>query len=528
MNKIFHYMMIFLCLNYSPAFTQPSSGSNSGVLITSDSDQKNSGISRSFDLLTNKKSSSSLRNRDFVLNASDIERNAQLIKLRFDNKKEMIRLEDTHLIEDDAPATGVPQGYGGYSNGPVEWVEDLKKGIVIKKVFEVENPSASSARVVFKGMEVKGNKETLYLSLNGKKFVRPASQFAFPQARQYTDLYWDQWYHIDLPVESLHKGKNELLMWTESDSTSWRILIAHEKEFKRGSLTRTSPNRSLKSINGGAAWNDTRLGALNKIDGEYTVRLSIDHFLNSGEYISPLMDLINDNDPLKRNSDNLKVILWPDFDEPAQTSVKALVRFGSSPFIGDQSWTAWQSLERGKEYLLADKRFLQWRAELSTNDPLNTPQIRGIRINASWEDQSPNNNSGMKTHVINNGKIVLPSYPFAFENLNHVELKKFRESHKLDQIVRGAATEFEVMMRLLNWAYRVPITHEGYSWNWNDATVTPVVAEDTGMPVLNGPFFKDRRMSGMCLYPTQALVGAFLSMGYQARHININSVKVAI
>lgn len=30
-------------------------------------------------------------------------------------------------------------------------------------------------------------------------------------------------------------------------------------------------------------------------------------------------------------------------------------------------------------------------------------------------------------------------------------------------------------------------------------------------------------MGAMCLFPTQALVGAFLSMGYQARHININS-----
>jgi hypothetical protein len=43
------------------------------------------------------------------------------------------------------------------------------------------------------------------------------------------------------------------------------------------------------------------------------------------------------------------------------------------------------------------------------------------------------------------------------------------------------------------------------------------------MPLLNGPFFNARRMEGMCLYPTQALIGALLSMGYQARHININS-----
>ena len=35
----------------------------------------------------------------------------------------------------------------------------------------------------------------------------------------------------------------------------------------------------------------------------------------------------------------------------------------------------------------------------------------------------------------------------------------------------GATSEFEVMMRLLNWAYRVPLTQNGYSWNWNDVSV---------------------------------------------------------
>src|SRR5690606_8593148 len=99
----------------------------------------------------------------------------------------------------------------------------------------------------------------------------------------------------------------------------------------------------------------------------------------------------------------------------------------------------------------------------------------------------------------------------------------FREAHKLDQIVAGAKSEFEVMMRLLSWAYRVPLTLNAYSWNWYDVTVTPVIEEGTSMPELNGPFFNGRRMVGMCLYPNQALIGALLSMGYQARHINLHS-----
>ncbi|MFA6944391.1 MAG: hypothetical protein WC220_00695, partial [Pedobacter sp.] len=515
MRKLFSLLLLMVtnCLTIVSLFGQVTEESKSGYKalagVVKDDDPKNS---------------SKFRFNETKLDASGIEKEAQLIKLKFDQAKGIIRLQETELIEDDAPAAGLPQGYKTYTKGPVEWVEDLRKGIIIKKILEIENPIAASARLVFKGMEVKGNKEPLHLSLNGEKIIRPASIIAYPQARQYIDMAGlDRWFYVDIPSEKLRKGKNEILMWTESDSTSWRVLIAHINEFKRGSLTRTSPNRSMKSSNGGKTWSDTRLGAMDLIDGEYSVRLSMDHFLSSGEYVSSLIDLVNGKDLLKRSSGNMKVALWPDFEEPSQTSVKAFVRFGSGPFIGDQSWTAWQPMERGHEYSLADKRYIQWKAELSTSDPLKTPLIRGFRFTATWEDQSLNSQAGLQAHVINNGKIIQPSYPFSYENLNHLELKKYREDHKLDQIVKGATTEFDVMMRLLNWAYRVPLRSEAYSWNWNDVTVSPVIAEGTGMPQLNGPFFKGRRMVEMCLYPNQALIGALLSMGYQARHINIHS-----
>lgn len=470
------------------------------------------------------KSASKFRYKELTLNASDIEKDGRLINLTFDQRKGIIRLQDMELIEDDAPAAGLPEGYKTYTKGPVEWVEDLKKGIIIKKILEIENPSAASARLVFKGMEVKGNKEPLHLSVNGEKFIRPASVIAYPHARQYIDMAGlDRWYYIDLPHEKLRKGNNEILMWTESDSTSWRVLIAHLNEFKRGSLTRTSPNRSMKSLNRGESWSDSRLGAMNLIDGEYSVRISLDRFLTEGEYLSPLMDIVDGDDPYKRSSGNLKAVFWPDFDVPAKTSVKAFVRFGSSPFIGDHSWTGWEPAKTGSEYSLSDKRYMQWRAALSTSDPLVTPMIRGLRIKAGWENVSTNANTVIQAHVINNGKIITPSYPFSYEDLNHLDLKKYREDHKLDQIVKGARSEFEVMMRLLNWAYRVPLTSNAYSWNWNDVTVTPVIAEGSSMPQLNGPFFQGRRMVEMCLYPNQALIGAFLALGYQARHINIHS-----
>jgi len=472
-------------------------------------------------------------------NAHHIENNAKLINLRFDASRDLIRLDDTKLIEDDAPATGLPEGYESYTStsGPVAWVEDLKKGVIIKKILQVENPSAVSARVVFKGIEVKDNMEPLHLSLNGKEFLRPASRVAYPEARQYMDLEWDRWFYVELPVEELRKGGNELLMWTESDSTSWRILVAHADEFKRGSLTRTThPNRSMKSNDGGKTWSDSELGAMNSIDGEYSIRLSLDQYLSSGEYTSHLIDVVDGDDPLKRFVLDLKVSLWPEVESPEKTNVHTLVRFGPTPYINN-SWTDWMFIKEGKEYSLDDKRYLQWRAKLTTDDPLITPRIKGIRISAAWEDHSPNEKKGLNVDVINNGNIVFSSYPFTYEDLDHPGLKRYREIHKLDKIVEGASSEFEIMMRLLNWAYRVPITHEAYSWNWNNVTVQtstedekspqtsvePESIKQMEMPWLNGPFFEGRRMVGMCLYPNQVLIGAFLSMGYQARHVNLHS-----
>ncbi len=45
------------------------------------------------------------------LDAVGIEHNARLVNLRFDRPNGLISLDNTELIEDDAPATGVPDGY---------------------------------------------------------------------------------------------------------------------------------------------------------------------------------------------------------------------------------------------------------------------------------------------------------------------------------------------------------------------------------------------------------------------------------
>ena len=463
--------------------------------------------------------SAEILSRETVLNAAGIEKDARLINIRLDRRKNVIKLDDTRLIEDDAPAKGVPEGYDELGN---EWKEDLKKGIVIKKILLIDNPRAFSGRLLFNAVEVKGNTTPLHISLNGVEFVRLSSRYETPSAKQFIDKDWDRWYYVGLPSGALKCGENEILMWAESDTTSWLVLIALDQEYARGSINRPHhPNRSMKSSDGGRSWSDSKLGSTDSVNGEYAIRISLDSYVRVGEYISPIMDVIDDESQLKRKVSVQKICYMADIDCPEETAGIAFIRFGSSPLASDLNWSDWLPFEIGKSTTRhVDKRFVQWKAELSTDNPLKSPVIKGFTIFAEWEDMSPNSDRGLYVHIIHNGHVARFSYPFSYEDLLHPGLKKLRKKFKLDKIVKGAATEYDIMMRLLNWAYRIPVTSDRYSWNWND--VVKYEKGEKGMPRLQMDY-KKRRRDAMCLYSNQALIGALLSFGYQARHVNIHS-----
>ena len=385
------------------------------------------------------------------LDAAGIESGGRLVNLRFQRADGVITLDDAELIEDDGPATGVPEGMDLKSReSNEEWIENLKRGVVIKKLLVLDDPAAFSGRLVFKGIEVKGNTHPLHISLNGVRIVRPPSAQAAPFARQYTDYSPnDRWYYIDLPVGALKKGENEILLWTESEPVSWRVLIALDKEFARGSLTRTRhPNRSLKSSDDGTTWTDSKLGPLGSVDGEYSVRLSLDRFVDQGEYLSPVMDAAEGSSLLKRAVRVGRVKVSADIETPEGTAADLSVRFGASPRPDDPSWTAWAPA--GGDGVLPDGgnlRYVQWKAVLSTANPLLSPKLKGVEVSAEWEALSPAGGAGLAARAVRNGRAVRASYPFGYENLLHPELEKYRKNARLDRIVEGAGRSRAVAVR---------------------------------------------------------------------------------
>jgi len=491
---------------------------------------------------------------EIIINDSKIEKDARLINLQYNSSEKVIRLDNTELIEDDAPAVGLPEKYFNveYRKNTAPWQEDLRKGIRIKKILMLKNSKAWSGRLLFFGREKQGNTEPLHISVNGCEVIRPATKFAYPFAKQYTDIVWLRWYFVDLPVGALKVGANEIIMWAESEEPMWRVCISLEEEYTHGSLVRTHhPNRSLKSLDGGKTWNDSKLGVNNTEDGEYNIRLSLDRYVPSGEFVSPVIDVTGNLEIINRAISDLTSEIFVDMEIPEKTKAKTMMRFGSSPLLSDNFWTAWKEVGANTKLTesLGNKRYFQWKVKISTNDPLNSPLIKGVKINSEWEENSPNEKLGIVASVIHNGKVIIPSYKYKYENLNHPDLQKFRNKFKLDKIVEGANSEFEKMMRLLHWAYRVPVKENPYSWNGNDIAVykkadagtkelekdysnidvwdwIPLETEDESMPQLQWNYEK-RRRDAMCNFSNLTLQAALMSMGYQARFININSEAVS-
>jgi len=223
----------------------------------------------------------------FELNAADLEERGQLRRLQYVPTARAIRLDDMLLIEDDAPAVGTPKGAEDRS-----WFEKLHRGVMIRKDLALDDPRAFSGHLVFNGFEMEDNGHPLHIRINGVPFVRPPTKRAHPLARQYYGREWgrgfDNWFVVEIPVGALKQGTNEVVLWAESEETSWEIMVAAEEEYARGSLTRVHhPNRSAKSRDGGETWDFDRLGWKDAHDGEYAVRLSLDRYVPEGVYVSP-------------------------------------------------------------------------------------------------------------------------------------------------------------------------------------------------------------------------------------------------
>lgn len=452
----------------------------------------------------------------YSLDAGDLENRGQLHNTLYSTDTGGITLTDLVLVEDDAPAIGRPKGANDRS-----WDEHLTKGIVIRKELVLDDPRALAARLVFEGKEMPQNAEPLHISINGEHIIRPATKIAHPQAIHYYTNDWENWFVVPIPAGALKEGVNEILMWTESAETSWKIMVADEDEYARGSDTRRHhPNRSAKSSDGGKTWDDRRLGWKGVHDGEYCIRLILDRYADEGVYTSPVFDMACTPGPfaIKELATVNRVRLTWDIGLHEGTVAAVSMRIGKSPAQESSEWTVWEDVS-GSEARLDNPagRYVQFRVRFATDNPLATPILRGVMVKTEGEREQ----SGASIRLVSaeNGCVVRTSEPFAWEDFE--ALAKYREMFELDEVVADALSEFEAQLRLMRWAYEIPIKGlDPYSWDYYDL---PVLHRGENGEIELQKDYEGRRRDGHCLNCNLTLIAACVSMGYPARWVNIST-----
>ena len=455
-----------------------------------------------------------------VLDAAALEERGQFTNLRH-NEAGAIGLDDRLLVEDDAPAIGRPQGAQERS-----WFEKLHRGVMVRKDLVLDDARAFAGYIVFVGTEADDNDHSLYIRINGVDLVRPPSKRVHPFARHYYTSDWggshfDNWFVVEVPVGALQSGENEILLWAESEETSWEVMVAADEEYPRGSPTRLShPNRSAKSRDGGRSWDFEHLGWKDEIDGEYCIRLSLDRYVAEGSYISPVIDLGEAAGALKRWLDLKESRVTWEVEIPEECGVEIWVRLGGSPSACAAGWSNFTRLDGFvAEWAPPAGRYLQFKVVLRTANPLVTPVFLGVAIQSTVVEQQRANELFYRIQDMQNGRVVRSSVEYVYEDF--ANLADLRRDFELDEVVVGAASEFAAQLRLMRWAYKVPLGQlDPYAWNYYD--LLKPERDGKGRLVLHQQYDK-RRRAGHCLYCNLALVAACIAMGYPARWVNISS-----
>ena len=419
------------------------------------------------------------------LNAADLNQNGQLSQLQY-VKEDGFKLDNMHLIEDDAPAIGRPKDAKDDS-----WFERLHSGVIIRKILSIDRLHTSTAWLVFCGREATNNTHPLHIQINGHAIERLASKIAHPAARHYYTTDWggahfDNWFVVAIPPASLQLGLNEILLWSAATTANWEIMLGAASEFSRGSENgqRHHPDRSSRSLDSGKTWTK-QLGWQGAFTGEYCIRLSLDQFAHKGTYHSSVINLVPTTDLLQEKLDLKQCQISWDLDIPQACAAKIRIRWSNSPRPNATSWTCWSAVENMQQcWDHPAGRYVQFSVTLSTNDPLISPLFRGVHINTQ---ATPLNQSKARLVHANNGCVIRSSIAYVHED--PTQLADLRQRFELDNIIAGAPTEFAAQVRLMRWAYTVPIGDlDRYHWDYRDL---PQEQRDTdNRLVQQGPYPK--------------------------------------
>ena len=383
-----------------------------------------------------------------------------------------IGLYDRVLVEDDGPGIGADAPWMKTNRAPTT---EIAGDTRIKKVLHVAHHQAKEARLCAPA--------GVAIEINGRPLdVSPGEPF--PQ----------------VPLSLLKDGDNEVVLSCR-DGARRSIKYATPEDILRNAPQRKDrPRRSFTSRDGGKTWAPLK--------GEYLVRLHLVQYVPQGHFVSPVIDLGQDppkpvaagERPLVAPASIQSASLRADAATPDGTRVELAFRSGRSPVYEAALWTDWQPASAA---VPPGHRYLQWRAVLASRDPLRTPLLRSVAVEAKVHRQPiPAWAAALKTVAFHNERIRYTSMPFEYEDPLHPRMVALRRKYKLDAVVSGSASETEQLVKLRDWVSR--------QWKYQPPAVHyPAWDADEIL----------RRKYGFCVQYAVVLMQTAISLGHQARFV---------
>jgi len=380
-----------------------------------------------------------------------------------------IQLYSRNLIEDDGPGIGYHQPGKNSAHAPTE----LPPGATLKKILHIPRPQASAAHLYLRPGPA--------VTLNGHPLTLDPA----------TNTH-------QIPTSLLQQGDNEILL-TNPAPKPLRIQTAGHSDIHKNAPDRAqNPPRSFLA--------ETPSTPFQPLDGELLVRLHLNQFAPEGTLLSPIIDLATSqsNDPQNPLAPPLTLhalALTPQASTPPGTKITLAFRTGPTS-IPDTQWTNWSPIPCDS-FTPRPHRYLQYQATLSTTNPLLTPTLHTLNINAKISPE-PAPTWFKQIHLTRhtNPDIRYTSIPFEYENPLHPKMIHLRKKYHLDDLVAGSSCELEKIVRLRNWIAN--------QWKWNP-------------PVVDYPDWDAdeilTRKYGFCVQHAIAFLQCAISLGYQTRFL---------
>ncbi|NLL83635.1 MAG: transglutaminase domain-containing protein [Lentisphaerae bacterium] len=344
----------------------------------------------------------------------------------------------------------------------------FSKDLIGKKTFILDNPLAHSATLAIFG---------------------PAGQATFNNTPLTFTNHPCQagWSFATIPSNTLQRGANTLLL--------------HKGFSVIQDRTTDPPQFSHCSRDNGTTW-------IPLAGGEMVINLQLHRHPAGGTITSPVIDLANPDNRQTITPRLLQpqggIALTCIADLPTTTSIKLQTRCGSTPWP-DNTWSQWQT-----DPTTGKGRYLQWRAHLTTSNPLATPAITNITLSVTHYKAIYAHSQGITLLNKDDHPITTPSYPYDYQRPS-AKLTALATKYHLNDVIAQGTNDFHRLLLLRNWARRQWPGNDGFGGRWDAHEILEAPAGN----------------KGMCVQFANLFSQCALALGYVARPVIINHHFIA-